>query len=195
MPTRCPMSLPQLIGLQCVTCQKGINSIIDGAFCDQCGNPMHQRCVGATAEVPADKCPKCGGDPNANIAREVMRERANHLQKSHTINTAESITFPISKVCPQCGHTEFKKVYPNTYLAFAYDRVCNACGTRYSPPTPLWGALLIMAIGVIIGGVGITGFFFGFTEVSPRMLMRSVVPTIIGGLIVFQSVRLFRKTG
>jgi len=69
------MSLPQLIGLQCVTCQKGIASILDGAFCDACGNPVHQKCVGSSQSIAAERCPQCGGDPNNRIAKEVRGVR------------------------------------------------------------------------------------------------------------------------
>ena len=69
------MSLPQLIGLKCVTCQKSIGSVIEGTFCTTCGNPVHQKCVGAAQQAPAERCPQCGGDPNSGLAREVRRER------------------------------------------------------------------------------------------------------------------------
>jgi hypothetical protein len=61
---------------------------------------------------------------------------------------------PISKVCPQCGGTEFKKKKPDRFIAFTWDRVCKACETRYIPPTPVWAAVVFLIIGLILAAGG-----------------------------------------
>ncbi len=55
--------------------------------------------------------------------------------------------YPISSVCPDCGGGEYKKWQSEEFVAFTLDRVCKACGTRYTPPTPAWAAVLFILIG------------------------------------------------
>jgi hypothetical protein len=57
-------------------------------------------------------------------------------------------------VCPQCGSTDYKSVKPATMVAFANDRVCKSCSTRYTPPTPLWARLIFGGFGLAAVGVG-----------------------------------------
>jgi hypothetical protein len=38
-------------------------------------------------------------------------------------------------------------VKPDRLVAFADDRVCKSCGTRYTPPTPKWAGVLLIVIG------------------------------------------------
>ena len=45
--------------------------------------------------------------------------------------------YPISATCPQCGGTEYTCRKPERLVAFVSDRVCRACNTRYTPPTPV----------------------------------------------------------
>jgi hypothetical protein len=58
--------------------------------------------------------------------------------------------FPISRKCPKCQGVDFKRVKPERPIAFTDDRECKSCGTRYTPPTPLWAAVVFIAIGVLI---------------------------------------------
>ena len=62
--------------------------------------------------------------------------------------------FPISKVCPQCGSKEYTSRRPETFVAFASDRVCKVCLTRYSPPTPTWAAILFLLSGLALPILG-----------------------------------------
>jgi len=59
----------------------------------------------------------------------------------------------VSPDCPKCGGTEHKRVKARTSLAFTDDRVCKACGTRYTPPTPAWGRALfaLLGLGILAG--------------------------------------------
>jgi uncharacterized protein (DUF983 family) len=64
--------------------------------------------------------------------------------------------YPVSKVCPNCGHAKFQRRYPERFLALTWDRVCRACNTRYTPPTPAWAPVAYFAVGlmsVCLGGV------------------------------------------
>jgi hypothetical protein len=70
------MSEPQLVGLKCVLCNRGIASNSLGTFCEQCGNPVHHEClVSSTPPKATERCPKCGGDPRDPTAVEVREER------------------------------------------------------------------------------------------------------------------------
>jgi hypothetical protein len=60
---------------------------------------------------------------------------------------------PVSKACPQCGSREYTRVKPTATIAFASDRVCGQCGTRYSPPTPVWAAIVFMTVGGLLTAV------------------------------------------
>jgi hypothetical protein len=58
---------------------------------------------------------------------------------------------PRKKKCPKCQGIDFKLVRPEEgRVAFTDDRVCKSCGTRYTPPTPVWAAVLFIVIGVLI---------------------------------------------
>lgn len=74
------------------------------------------------------------------------------------------IKFPISRKCPKCQGIDFKRVKPETRIAFTDDRVCKSCGTRYTPPTPLWAAVLFIVIGACILVVDIFAFWVGLVR-------------------------------
>lgn len=69
--------------------------------------------------------------------------------------------YPVSANCPQCGSESYKRVKPDAELAFAYDRVCKECDTRYTPPTPGWARGVYAGLGLVflVAGVGL-GFWF-----------------------------------
>jgi hypothetical protein len=199
------MSLPQLIGLQCVTCQKSISSIVDGAFCDACGNPMHRKCLGTVTQVQPNGCAKCGGDPSSSVAQEVLRDRAANDQTEADTKASASragksssrqqvripepdntFPFPISKVCPKCGSNNFTRVPPKSMVAFTKDRVCNRCHTRYTPPTPLWAAFVFILLGILFLGGSLGSFLM---QDDSR-----IFPRIIGIVIGFSSLGLGIKS-
>ncbi len=55
--------------------------------------------------------------------------------------------YPVSKCCPNCGSTSYQVKDPEGLIGFAYDRVCNKCHTRYTPPTPWWAGYAFIAAG------------------------------------------------
>jgi hypothetical protein len=62
--------------------------------------------------------------------------------------------YPISRICPACGGSAFRRVQPETRLAFVSDRICEDCGTRYTPLTPGWAALLFILAGLLALSLG-----------------------------------------
>jgi hypothetical protein len=55
---------------------------------------------------------------------------------------------PAKKGCPNCGATAHRKEKPQSFVAFKYDRLCKQCGTRYTPPTPIWARILFGIVGI-----------------------------------------------
>ena len=153
------MSLPQLIGLPCVSCLKEIASLSTAGFCEECGNPVHHQCRVGAVPALAGKCQKCGGDPDNGIAREVRRERGGAAQIA--ASRQGIVTYPVSTVCPECASEKFTRERPQGWVAFAWDRVCVDCGMRYSPPTPLWAAIVFIVLGVVLTGFGGLGLSAG----------------------------------
>lgn len=46
---------------------------------------------------------------------------------------------------------------PENYVAFASDRICKKCGTRYTPPTPRWAGVLFLICGLFL--IAVAGYF------------------------------------
>jgi hypothetical protein len=84
--------------------------------------------------------------------------------------------YPISATCPQCGGTEYARRKPKRLVAFIDDRVCRACSTRYTPPTPVWGAVLFLLAGLTLP-------FLGFVFTSLLVHPFSIVGLICEGVI------------
>jgi hypothetical protein len=55
--------------------------------------------------------------------------------------------YPIAQVCPHCGSDSFFRLAPKGRIAFANDRKCKDCGTRFTPPTPPWAGVLFICAG------------------------------------------------
>jgi len=58
--------------------------------------------------------------------------------------------YPISNVCPKCESAQYKTCRSEELIAFASDRICTSCGTRYVPPTPRWAGVIFIIIGLIM---------------------------------------------
>lgn len=76
------------------------------------------------------------------------------IQRPFDIGKPLGTPHAVSRACPKCGSTDYRAVKPAAMVAFTSDRVCQACSTRYTPPTPLWARL-------IFGGVGLAAVCFG----------------------------------
>jgi membrane associated rhomboid family serine protease len=61
--------MAQLVGQRCVRCTKVIQSILDGDFCTQCGQAVHQQCKLPDSQSNTEThCSACGGDPSLSLA-------------------------------------------------------------------------------------------------------------------------------
>jgi hypothetical protein len=179
----------QLVGCSCVRCHQTIRSIAEARFCSDCGNPVHHDCTTHIPEAP-DKCPTCGGDVASGLAAEVRRERQATTQ---TAAVAAGERYPVSRVCPKCGGTTFRRVRPASMVAFALDRVCEACGTRYTPTTPLWAAIAMILTGLVLMLMGFGGGFFSMAAADICALLCEGSLAVLGVLAIVQGARsLFR---
>jgi hypothetical protein len=75
---------------------------------------------------------------------------------------------PVSENCPQRDSSSFRRVKSEVQIAFTDDRVCTECGTRYTPPTPLWARILFGAVGICILVGGVTMAILFITGDNPR---------------------------
>jgi hypothetical protein len=82
--------------------------------------------------------------------------------------------YPVSPACPSCGAGGYKGIEPETPIAFMRDRVCKACGTRYTPPTPFWAGYLFILLGLFLLGLVL------YSAVTNRMAV--MAPGIAGHL-------------
>ena len=63
------------------------------------------------------------------------------------------VPVPVARRCPGCGGERFRKVKPRARVAFAKDRICLDCQTRYAPPTPVWGSVIFILAGGMLAGL------------------------------------------
>jgi hypothetical protein len=92
--------------------------------------------------------------------------------------------YPESKKCPRCHGTDFKRVKPEG-IAFTDDRVCKNCGTRYTPPTPLWAAVLFIVIGVPIFLVGVAAICMRLARPSEDLIL--TLETVFIAIVAFST--------
>jgi hypothetical protein len=92
--------------------------------------------------------------------------------------------YPISVTCPQCGGTEYTRRKPKRLVAFVSDRVCRACNTRYTPPTPAWAGVLFLLAGLTLP-------LLGFVLTSLLVHPFSIAGLICEGLIAALGVAAF----
>jgi hypothetical protein len=97
---------------------------------------------------------------------------------------------PVGKVCPKCGCAEYTRRKPKDFIAFADDRVCKACNTRYSPPAPVWAGMAFILSAVALP---VLGFIFTALLINPFSLFGLVcegsfcvfaLAVLIGGIKV-----------
>jgi hypothetical protein len=120
-----------------------INEAIDPMWtCPKCG-----------AEVDAEFqiCWQCGTTEEGVEDPSFVPEIDAALQPPPEPRKRTLITslYPISKVCPACGEARHKKIKPDAWIAFVADRLCESCGCRYTPPTPVWASLCFLVIGLM----------------------------------------------
>ena len=185
----------QLVGLPCVICQRSVDSIMEGRFCEGCDNAVHNECFKPPAAGEAEgKCHVCGTDlRQAAAARErEQRERQERLRPKATPS------YPVARVCPSCGHAEYKQRRPERLIAFTWDRICKACEPRYTPPTPTWAALVFILAGVPLLGYGLFSIVMrlvrGDVAGIPAMACEGFLG-LLGILAIVQGLRALVKPG
>lgn len=89
----------------------------------------------------------------------------------------------IAKVCPNCSSRRYSRIAPDRRVSFAYDRQCIDCGTTYVVPTPVWGAVAFVMIGIFFVLWGILNLFSG-----PGSLA-SVILGIVGLMVGLASAK------
>src|SRR5437773_9338188 len=57
------------------------------------------------------------------------------LERPFDIGKPLGTKYSVSQACPACGSIEYKAVKADAMIAFASDRMCRMCSTRYTPPT------------------------------------------------------------
>lgn len=90
--------------------------------------------------------------------------------------------YPISKVCPQCAGTAFKRKKSEEFIAFGSDRICDACQTRYTPPTPVWAAIVFILIGLLMALFGGYAIFTRLTRGNIIGIPAMIIEGFIGFL-------------
>jgi len=68
-------------------------------------------------------------------------------------------SYAVSPACPKCGSSDYQAVKSKAMVAYASDRECRVCGTRYTPPTPFWARMVFGVIGLAAMGVGVCLLF------------------------------------
>lgn len=176
---------PELAGSRCVHCGEEIAGDQDGRFCTHCGQPVHTRCIRLPSPYAEYGCPECGID--SGDERTVGRDSGGGTGP-----------FPVSVACPKCGSGEFKVVKPEAFVAFRWDRVCKACGTRYTPPTPRWAGVVFVLVGLLLATFGafavVTGLLRGNPLSIPAMTCEGFLG-VIGLLAIGHGVRTLVKPG
>lgn len=143
--------MAQLVGCNCVLCGERIASELDGRFCNQCGQPVHTRCIRSPSPFAEYGCAECGIDSG-----EVKQPPQ-----------SEAGPFPVGTACPKCAAGEYRVVKPEAFVAFRWDRVCKACGTRYTPPTPMWAGGAFILLGLVLAVIGGVSVVFRLRDPNP----------------------------
>jgi hypothetical protein len=97
--------------------------------------------------------------------------------------------YPISMACPQCGGADYARRKPNRQVAFVSDRVCRACNTRYTPPTPVWAAALFILAGLTLPFLGLGLAILLFHPLSIAGLICEGVIAVLGVVALIGGIR------
>jgi hypothetical protein len=101
--------------------------------------------------------------------------------------------YPICTVCPGCGCPQHRKVRPDRFVAFGNDRVCLACRTRYTPPTPVWGGIALIVVGSLITVPCLLSIMFGLAQGNPAPIPCNGLFAALGILAIIQGFRSFAQ--
>jgi hypothetical protein len=104
----------------------------------------------------------------------------------------------ISKFCPKCASEQYTEHRPDRLVAFAKDRVCASCQTRYSPPTPVWAAVVFILIGLPLATFGAFSIFVRLTSGNllgiPALLIEGFLG-LVGAAAIVHGIRVLINPG
>lgn len=87
---------------------------------------------------------------------------------------------------------------PERLVAFAHDRVCNSCNTRYTPPTPGWAGIVFILIGLPLAGFGVFAVIARVASGNPLGIPAMAVEALLafaGLLATVQGIRALIRPG
>jgi hypothetical protein len=64
-------------------------------------------------------------------------------------------SYPTNSDCPVCGRAPYKRVWRKVWWDKVEDRICEKCGTRYTPPVSVGWAWGYLGIGLVVTAVGV----------------------------------------
>jgi hypothetical protein len=105
------------------------------------------------------------------------------IERPFDIGKPPGTPFRVSTVCPSCGSAEHEKVKPAAMVAFAQDRVCRICSTRYTPPTPIWGRLLFGVIGLAAVAFGCVVLYDVLVRGTKPGTATGIIPLIVAVIV------------
>ncbi len=96
---------------------------------------------------------------------------------------------PVSGACPACGSGEYKSVQPAAMVSFTFDRMCTACKTRYTPPTPTWARVVfgLIGAGAIAGGAAILYLAATKGGAPARLYVAAAVMAAVGAACLYKA--------
>lgn len=144
-----------------------------------------------------DQCPHCGSvlpsirDAFCPECRQGLDEPPSKpppfdLESSAPIRLSK---YPVRRVCPACQNPEYKSVRPDRWITFTWDRVCKSCGTRYTPPTPQWAAMVFIIAGLPLVAFGLFGVAVGLSRGNPIPIACEGVLALLGVLAIIHGLR------
>lgn len=84
-------------------------------------------------------------------------------------------------------------------MAYKWDRVCKECGTRYTPPTPVWAGWVFIFAGLPLAGFGCLSVLMRLVAGGdilgiPAMACEGFLG-VIGCLAIYHGIRALSKPG
>lgn len=138
-----------------------------------------------------DACWNCGADRDGRVDPQFRRADEPDLPLVPP-------SAGVAAVCPACGSPEFRTTPPAGWLAYAPDRLCTACGVRYTPPTPRWAALIFGGLGGVLvaaSGVGLLLRVALGGVLGPAVTVGEVLVGVVGVVAIRHGVRALRHPG
>lgn len=182
--------MSQVAGSVCVWCEQMIRGLDQGKQCTGCGHAVHHRCIRSQATLGGGgRCHTCG------VALSDAERVAQQDWHERLAGTRSRRSQSVSRLCPRCGNASYLGRRPQTLIAFTWDRVGNAGGTRYTPPTPAWAAMVFLLVGLPLAILGLYGCNFAVAHGNWVSLLPTAFFGFLGLLACIQGVRILVRAG